>query len=115
MYNPEKCLNLCRQMLTVTPAIWQLPAGTAMNCQSLVFRTKTGLEAALPPFWYYYTTRHPKAPCSGIRGPFWTCWQNHAGQPAGACQNLNTKKGAALADYPLVLRLVRCSRIEQFF
>ena len=34
-----------------------------------VFRTKSPLETALPPFWYYYTTRHPKAPCSAIWSP----------------------------------------------
>ena len=34
-----------------------------------VLRTETGLETASPPFRYYYTTRHPKAPCSTIWSP----------------------------------------------
>ena len=64
MYNPEKCLNLCNQMLTVIQSLGKCWRVRAYGLPRLVFRTKTGLEAASYPFRYYYTTKLLKVACS---------------------------------------------------
>ena len=37
--------------------------GSRDELPRLIFRTEMPLEKTFTPFWYYYTTRHPKGPC----------------------------------------------------
>ena len=97
-------------MLTVTPATWQVPARPRDRLPKAVFRTETGLKTALPPFWYYYTTRHPKGPYRARQSP-----SGRAGKSRRrTCNGLPTsghKKGAALADYPFVNYILQAASL----
>ena len=64
MYNPQNCLNQRWRMLIVIQSIGKCWRVRAYGLPKAVFRTETGLEAALCPFRYYYTTKLLKVACS---------------------------------------------------
>ena len=64
MYNLEKCLNLCNQMLIVIQVSWQGLARPRLWIAKGCISHRIGLEAPLCPFRYYYTTKLLKVACS---------------------------------------------------
>ena len=87
-------------MLTVIQSLGKFWRVRAIDCQRLVFHTKIGLEAALPPFLVYYTTQLLKAPCRACWSSFLNVLASTSAGTAMDCQRLDAKKGQPLRTAP---------------
>ena len=110
MYNLQNCLNLWQQMLTVIHVSWQVLARPRLWIAKACTSHRIGPRNGFAPLLVYYTTRHPKSPCSAV-------WSSSGG--AGKCHRRTCnglpksgrKKGATLAGHPFVNYILQAASL----